>query len=381
MKARIALVYDRVNTVYGGAEQVILALQKIYPEATLYTSIYDQKKARWARSFSVKTSFLQKIPLATRIHRYLAALMPLAFESLDLSDYEIVISVTSAEAKSIITRRDQLHFCYLLSPPRYLYHYRDEYLKKNHLLNLPIIKGLAQFALNYLYNFDQIAIFRPDVIVPIAQIVEARAKKYYPNLKTEPVIYPPINSSLLKYQSKKNTEDNFLLLVSRLVPYKNIDAAILACQKLQINLVIVGEGPEESKLKKMANQFVTFKQKIKPEELAFLYQHCQAVLSPGIDDFGIVALEANLFGKAVIINQLSGAAELIEDQKHGLHLTFSEGDQLKTITDNLVNSIKKLEKIQFDPKILRKNALKYDTNRFVRNFDQALQKAYSKFIV
>jgi len=138
----------------------------------------------------------------------------------------------------------------------------------------------------------------------------------------------------------------------------------------------VGEGPEERKLKKFANASITFQKNLSQEKLVHLYQNCQAVLSPGLDDFGIAALQANLFGKPIIINQLAGAAELIKDGRDGIHLIYQEGDSDQTITQNLINSIQRLEKSHFDPKILSKNALKYDTNRFALNFDQALQKAY-----
>lgn len=381
MKPKIALVYDRANVAYGGAEQVLLAIKQLYPDSVLFSSIYDRKTAKWAKNFIVKTTFLQKLPFAKNLHRYLAALMPFAFECLDLSNYDIVISVTSAEAKGVVTRRDQLHLCYLLSPPRYLYHYQDEYLKQNRLLRLPIVREIAKFALNYLKKWDQIAIFRPDLIIPIAEIVKKRAKKYYQGLELEEVIYPPINSSLLQYENKSQPTDEgnkekYFLLVSRLVPYKNIAPAILACKKLGLKLVIVGEGPEEEKLKSMSNSLITFQKKLSQEKLANLYQNCQAVLSPGLDDFGIAALEANLFGKPIIINQLSGAAEIIANNKHGIHLPYEEGDSLLKITNNLIESIKTLQKSSFDPKRLRKNALKYDTNRFVLNFDNALQRAY-----
>jgi len=380
MKSRIALIYDRANTAYGGAEQVLLAIQKIYPDITLFSSVYNPKKAKWTKKFKqVKTSFLQKIPFTAALYRYLAALMPFAFESLDLSKYDIVISVTSAEAKGVITRRDQLHLCYLLSPPRYLYHYQDEYLRQNWILQLPLIDSLAKGALNYLKKWDQVAIYRPDLIIPIAQIVKERAKKYYPQVKLENVIYPPINTNLMTYLDKNSPakiEDDYLLLVSRLVPYKNIAPAILACQKLGKKLVIVGEGPEEKNLKTLANQLIIFKKKISKKELANLYQHCRALLSPGLDDFGLVALEANLFGKPVIINQLAGAAELVINKVHGLHLPYQVDDSIEKISANLLKKIQELYKSNFKIETLRKNALKYDTNEFVLNFGSAVDKAY-----
>jgi glycosyltransferase involved in cell wall biosynthesis len=378
MKAKIAIVYDRLNVAHGGAEQVLLALHKLYPQAVLFSSIYDPREAAWAKSFQVQTSFLQKLPLATKLHRYLAIFMPLAFEFLDLSSYDIIISVTSAEAKGVITRRDQLHLCYLLSPPRYLYHYQAEYLRKNRFLNLFFVRPLVKFALNYLKKWDQQAIFRPDRVIPIAQAVNNRAQKYYEKLELGPVIYPPIDNTLLAEATSGDVkQQDYLLLVARLVPYKNVDAAILACQKTGQRLVIVGEGPEEERLKKLVRtKLITFKKKQSRVELANLYRNCQAVLSLGLDDFSITALEANLFAKPVIINQLAGAAELIKHRQHGLHLPFMEGDRAQKISQNLVDSLKILAKTEFDPQQLRKNALKYDTNRFALHFDAALRQAY-----
>ena len=126
-KPKVALVYDRVNTPFGGAENVLLALHQIYPEAPLYTSVYDPKTAPWAKVFSVRPSFLQKIPFAKRFHRLFAVLMPLAFESFDLVEFDIVISITSAEAKGVLTKPNQLHICYLLTPTRYLWSHAKEY--------------------------------------------------------------------------------------------------------------------------------------------------------------------------------------------------------------------------------------------------------------
>lgn len=381
MKRKIALIYDRANTAYGGAERVLLALKAIYPKATLFTSVYDQKKAKWLKDFEVKASFLQRIPFAKNLHRYLAALMPLAFEGLDLSEYEIIISITSAEAKGVVTRRDQLHFCYLLSPPRYLYHYQSEYLSKTPILNLPIIKQLAKAALSYLKKWDQTAIYRPDLIVPISKVVKNRTEKYYQNLDIKQIIYPPVDEKLLYLKGNNSKPDGeYFLIVSRLVPYKHLAPAIEACIQLQKKLIIVGNGPDKALLKKLAkqNKNIIFKDKASEQELSELYQNCLAVLSPGLDDFGISALEANLFGKAVIINQLAGAAEIIEDGKHGVHIKYSEHDNDQTISKNLVAAIKKFEKTRFDAEELSKNALKYGTNKFAFNFDQALQKAYNE---
>lgn len=393
---KIALVYDRVNTNYGGAEQVLLALQKAFPEADLFTSVYSPKKAKWAKNFNIKTSFLQKVPFAKNRHRFLAALMPLAFENLDLSAYEIIISITSAEAKGVVTRKDQLHICYLLTPPRYLYHYKEEYLEKNKFLKLPIIRDFAELALEYLEEWDQIAIHRPDVIIPISQAVAKRVKKYHDFLPTE-IIYPPVDIRLSqnfylptgKSNAKLKNQSDYYLVVSRLVAYKNIDIAIKAAAKLKKKLLIIGEGPQEKYLKQLARKLerkagfkkeklIIFKKKLHPKILAKTYLNATAILMPGIDDFGITALEANLYGRPVVINQQSGAAELITENKTGIKLNYQEKDNEKKLLTELISAIKRLEKTEFDAETLSKNALKYDTNSFVLNFQKKVNELYDQ---
>lgn len=374
---KIAIVYDRLNTAHGGAERVLQNLLRLYPQATCFTALHDSKQAGWTKNWSVKTSFLQYLPGSKHLHRYLAPLMPLAFEQLDLSAYEIIISVTSAEAKGVLTRRDQLHLCYLLSPPRYLYHYRQEYLNKHPLLRLPGFRHLAQASLNYLQHWDQQAISRPDIIVPIAQTVARRAAQYYPTIKLAPVLYPPVATTLLKIKPTLPKLKNYYLVVARLVPYKNVDAAILACQALGEQLVIIGQGPELSRLKAIAKpQLTHFFHNVNDAKLAGFYRQAKAVLSPGLDDFGLAALEANLFGKPVIINQLAGAAELIQAGKHGLHLNYQLGDPTEVIVQHLQQAIRQLKSHPFKAKQLEQNARKYDTTKFVRQFDKVIQQAY-----
>ncbi|MEA2056669.1 MAG: hypothetical protein U9O78_03095, partial [Patescibacteria group bacterium] len=166
---RTALVYDRVNTRYGGAEQILTAFFELFPQADLYTSVFDQEQAKWVKPHRVKPSFLQKLPLAKSRHRAFLPLMPFAFENLNLSDYDLVISVTSAEAKGVITKPEQLHLCYLLSPPRYLYSHRQRYLQSRLILKIPPFAFVAKKILDYLTWWDQVAIYRPDVVIPLSK--------------------------------------------------------------------------------------------------------------------------------------------------------------------------------------------------------------------
>jgi len=375
---KIALIYDRVNTPYGGAEKVLLALHQIFPNAPLYTSVYDPNKAKWAQVFKIIPSFLQKIPFAKNNHRLLVALMPLAFESFNLKDYDIVISITSAEAKGVITNPKQLHICYLLTPTRYLYSHKQEYLNSKKMLNIWPISLLSKKIFNYLKWWDQIAANRPDVIIPISKLVQQRCQNYY-HRDTEAVIYPPV-----KIENILNSQPNlkYYLVVSRLVSYKQIDLAIQACLKLGRNLLIVGDGPEKLKLMKLVDKhknklknqgkYIIFLGHQSKERVAKLYNNCIALLMPGEEDFGITALEANAHGKPVLINMKSGAAQLIENKKHGLHLG-------KNNVTELTKKMQRLEKIQFDINILRQNAHKYGTSNFMRKFVNQVNQLWQKY--
>lgn len=381
---KTAIVYDKVTTHYGGAEQVLQALHKVFPKAPLFTSVYGQKQAKWARIFhQVNPSFLQKWPFSISHYRWYLPLMPLAFESLDLSSYDLIISVTSGEAKGIITQPDQFHLCYLLTPARYLYSHQKQYLQSRKILGLPVIKQLVQLFFKYLKWWDQAAVNRPDLIIPISQLVGSRVGKYY-HTKPGPVIYPPIDVPFLSDNKQKahvklkqfNLPKNFLLIVSRLVAYKEIDLAIEACLATGKNLVIVGNGPELRRLKKLAFN-LALESHPKLSRIIFLgqqpqtivnqlYQRAQALLMPAKEDFGITALQACYWGTPTILHQASGAAEMIKDQVHGLHLR-------QATLPELIKSINLLSQTEFHPDELRKMTQTYTTDQFLYNLEGVIK--------
>ncbi len=359
---KVALVYDRVNTKYGGAEQVLLAFGDLFPNATLFTSVFDPHQALWAKKFkSVKTSFLNRFSILKNKHQWLAPLMPIAFESFNFSGYDLIITVTSAEAKGVITNHDQLHLCYLLTPPRYLYDFQDEYLDSKKIFSFPIIKQLSQNLLSYLKWWDQVAIHRPDIIVPLSEVVSNRIKKSY-GITTESPIFPPINMINLSIDDqslkKFNLPPEFYLVVSRLVFYKRVDLAIKACAKLDQNLVIVGSGEEEKKLKQLASKlskrskakFIFLSSQPQPIVNSLMKQ-AKIFLSPGIDDFGLSPLQANLFNTPAIINKQSGVAPLFKKFGFGDMLISDSSKELankiiqtssKSIKSANIDSIKKI---------------------------------------
>ena len=311
---KIALVYDRVNK-FGGAEQILKALHLIWPQAPLYTALYNKKTASWADTIKVKSSFLQFWPLAKSHHELYPLLTPLAFESFDFSDYDIIISITSAEAKNIITNPNTLHLCYCLTPTRYLWSHNHQYLTSP---GLGIWSKLAKLAfkltINYQQKLDWIMSKRPDQYLAISSVVQKRIKKYYQ--QNSQIIYPPVDTGRFNYQKPKD----YYLLVSRLVPYKKVDLAIKAFNKLKIPLVIVGTGRDKKRLMSLAHPNIIFKGLTAKKELTKLYSEAKALIMPQLEDFGIVSIEAQASGKPVIAFSRGGALDTVINKKKRLGL-------------------------------------------------------------
>src|SRR3989344_2564884 len=259
---KVALVYDRVNK-FGGAERVLLALHELFPDAPLFTALYNKQTASWADVFAVKPSFLNAVPFLRNRHEYIPFLMPFAFESFNFDGFDVVISVTSAEAKGIITKPETLHICYCLTPTRYLWSHRQEYFGSGFfsIVTKPIVKALQRW--------DRVAATRPDRYIAISSEVARRIKQYYRQEAT--VIYPPADSDFFKPSAKKQRED-FYLVVSRLVAYKRVDLAIQTCNKLKRQLIIVGSGSEEGQLKRSAGPTISFVGALTDKELLTYYQ-------------------------------------------------------------------------------------------------------------
>lgn len=348
---KVAIVYDRVNK-WGGAERVLVALHEIFPEAPLYTAVYSSKKAKWAKIFPlVVPSFLQKIPLMQDKHEFLGTLTPLAFESFDFSEYDLVISVTSEAAKGIITKPGTLHLCYCLTPTRYLWSGYDIYFPKGSFL-----RRISAPAVNYLKKWDKIACQRPDLMVAISTAVRARIKKYY--RRDSRIIFPPVDVEKFK---GKRAKENYYLLVGRLVSYKRVDLAVKAFNRLGLPLVIVGTGREERKLKAMAKFNIKFVGSLTDDKLADYYRRCAALIFPQEEDFGIAAVEAQAAGAPVIAFKAGGALDTVIDGKTGV---FFE----KQTVGSLVAAIKKFKHLRFNGNDLAKNAEKFSKENFKRKF-------------
>lgn len=353
----IALVYDRVNKI-GGAERVLLALHDIWPDAPLFTAVYDPKRAGWADVFRVHPSFLQHAPFARAHHELYPWLTPMAFESFSWDTYDVVLSITSAEAKNIITKPRTVHICYCLTPTRYLWSAKKEYEQSG------IAGKILQTFAPTLKKWDSVASSRPDYYLAISKRVENRIKMYY-GRTVEGVIYPPVDTAMFKEGSGMG---DYFLCVSRLVPYKRVDIVIDAFNQLGWPLKIIGAGKSEALLKRLAKKNIEFVGgDLTDAKLVDYYQRCRAFVFSGEEDFGIVSLEAQACGKPVICYRQSGMAETVLEGKTGI--TFQE--QTK---ESLIAALHAFAKGWYDSASCRKNAERFDMHRFKEEMKTAVEQ-------
>jgi glycosyltransferase involved in cell wall biosynthesis len=361
---KIALVYDRVNK-FGGAERVLQAFHELYPDAPLFTAVYDAKRTPWTKGWDVRTSFIQKIPFAKKYHELFFWLMPYAFESFDFSAFDVVITVTSAEAKGIITKPHQVHINYLLTPTRYLWSHVHEYVGAGwrKALLMPILSNLRQW--------DFVAAQRANKTVSISQVVAERTKKYY-RLESS-VLYPPVDTKRFSSQVLSETPVHYkpyYLIVSRLVPYKRVDLVFEAFATMpDKELLVIGEGSELSRLKAIASPNVHFLGFVSDEQLPRYYAQAQALIFPQEEDFGITALEAQAAGTPVIAYAKGAAKETVIDGVTGVF--FRE-----QVSEAVQKAIKEFERETWYSKKISVKAQQFDTDRFKQLFTQTVEEAW-----
>jgi glycosyltransferase involved in cell wall biosynthesis len=348
---KVALVHDYLNQ-YGGAERVLEELHALFPDAPVYTSMYwPEKMSPTIRGLDVRTSFMQRLPLVTRNHQPFLLLYPLAFESFDLSDFDVVISNSSAFCKGVMTAPGTLHICYCLTPMRWVWNYHA-YVERERLgaaarLVLPA-------AISQLRAWDVATAQNVDRFLAISRTVAARIRKYYRRDAT--VIYPPVNCDAFALPSPR--VEDYYLVVSRLVPYKRIDLAVDAFTRLGIPLKIVGSGGRDfTALKARAGPSVEFVGRVSDADLKHLYASCRALVFPGEEAFGIAPLEANASGRPVIAYAGGGALDTVVDGRTGV--LFEQQD-----VDCLIRAVRRAEDTAWDSDELRLHARKFDREVF-----------------
>lgn len=308
---RVALVHDWLVSS-GGGERVLRDLHRMFPDAPIYTLVYDCAKApKWLEECDVRTTYIQKWPGGKTHHKYLLSFMPKAWESLDLSEYDLVISSCSSCCKGVITRPDAEHICYSFSPTRYVWDMYHEYMAGSGAVKRFFMPGMIHKV--RLWDFQ--AAQRVDHFVADSNFVGSRIKKFYRRDFT--TIYPGAHINEYPIVEKP---DDFYLVVSRFVHYKRVDIAVEACNMLRKKLVVIGSGgEEEQKLRSMAGPTVEFKGRVSDEEMEHYYSRAKGFLFPGIEDYGITPIEAMSAGVPVLAYGKGGALETVSDGNTGLY--------------------------------------------------------------
>ena len=350
---RIALVHDYLNQM-GGAERVLLALHELFPEAPIYTSIYapDRVDSRF-RGLDIRTSFMQRLPLVKKHHQPFLPLFPFAFEQLDLRAYDLVISDSSAFAKGVVTAPNALHICYCHTPMRWAWNYFD-YVERERLG--PLARAALAPTIALLRQWDYATAARVDYFVANSPNVAQRIAKYY--RRDSVYIPPPVDASQFEIAP---SHDEYFLVVSRLVPYKRVDLAVLAFNQLRLPLRIIGSGRDARRLRRLAGPTIQFLGRQSDQEVRRQLARCRALIFPGEEDFGLTPLEAQASGRPVIAYGAGGALASIVPGRTGIFF------QSPTST-SLALAVEAFRDDDFDPEAIRQHALTFDTAQFSQRF-------------
>lgn len=352
-RVKVAIVHDYL-TQRGGAERVALSLHRLFPDAPIYTSAYDERGTfPGFREAEVRTSFIQSLPHSGGWVRAWLPIYPAAFGSLRLRGYDLVISSSSGWAHGV-DAGGALHMCYCHTPPRWLYQ-TERYLAAGGPLprwTRPAISPL----LAALRHWDRRAATRPDLYIANSSSVAERIGRIYG--RRPPVIYPPVSPP--RPQGKgpaSDSNDPYYLVVSRLLPYKRVDLPIKICSARGTRLLVVGEGPARCNLEAIAGPSVEFLGSVDEQTLASLIEGCRALVQAGEEDFGIAPLEANSLGRPVIAFRGGGAVETVRDGLTGILFDDQRQDAMSRAFD-------RLEAKTWDPQVLRAHAAAFNEKRF-----------------
>ncbi len=362
---KVALVHDDFLQA-GGAESLFATIASMWPSAPIYTSLVNWGKIPAAIDKDrIRTSWMQKIPFATKLYKALLPLYPLVFESFNLDSYDLVISSTTRFSKSIITKPETTHVSYVNSLPRFIWDTGagDDYL-------WPIVKKLLKPYLSWLKKWDAVSSSRVDFYIANSKNVARKIKQVYK--RESQVIYPFADTNFFtpaKIHNWTIRNKNYYLVVSRLVKWKKIESVIKAASELRKNLIIVGDGPDKKRLKSLArllNANVEFKGRVSLHELRELYNNCKALIITQQEDFGIAAVEAQSCGKPVIAFSGGGVKEIIINFKTGMLFN-------KQSTNSLKDAIEKSHKLKWNDKSIRNNALRFSKSKFENNLRKTVE--------
>ncbi len=368
---KMALVHDWF-TAPGGAEKCVQSMLSIWDEVDIYSLVdflEKEDKEIILKDKCVSTSFIQNLPFSKKHYRNYFPLFPFAIEQHDLSGYDLILSSSHSYAKGVLSHADQLHISYMYTPARYAWDLYYQYLRAEKLESG--LKGLvAKYILHRLRMWDISTANRVDHYIAISETVADRIYKIYRRYSV--VIYPPVD--IEKYALHEEKED-YYIVVSRLVSYKQVKLIVEAFSKLGKRLLVIGDGPEMAAIKAVATNNIEILGVQPIGALVGYMQKAKALVFAAEDDFGIAPVEAQACGTPVICFAKGGARETVADGKTGVYFH----DQT---VQEIVEAVKRFEMIYdiFEPEIIRENALKFNKDRFEKEIEQFVSEKYQMFL-
>lgn len=364
---KIALVTDWLTNM-GGAEPLLLELHKLFPGAPIYTSVYDREHMPAFHDCDVRTTYLQRrLP---RFLRYKHTLWPTlrakAFRALDLSEFDIILSTSSAEAKAVRkTRPEQVHIAYIHTPTRYYWSHYEEFRREFRFGALtPFIRPFIPALVRRMRRLDLQSVDDIDVFIANSTVTQKRIKKYYK--KSSIVVHPPVE--VAKFTPPPKTDRHGLVLWGRHVPYKRFDLAIEACNQLGAELTVMGSGPDTKRLRSLAGPTIHFPGRVSDSDLVQRAHHAAGFLFPNEEDFGIAAAEALAAGTPVVAYAKGGALDIVQDGETGVFF-------YEQTVESLVAAIKQLGDHTFLPATLHRKAKRFDKGLFASKIRKIVSDA------
>ena len=358
---RVALVHDWLTGMRGG-ERALEAICELFPDATRFALLHVPGSVSGTiEARPIRTSFIQWLPRSHRYYRLLLPLFPVAVEQFDLDDFDLIISTSHCAAKSVVPPGRTPHLCYCFTPMRYAWDQFDAYFGPDRVG--AGVTRMFRWGLSAMARWDVATAGRVSRYVAISQYVAGRIRRYYN--RGASVVYPPVDTAF--FRPSREPPGTYLLIVSALVPYKRLDLAIRACALAGAPLRIVGSGPELARLRDAAGPSVEFLGALSDEQVRAAYQGATAVLLPGIEDFGIVPVEAQACGRPVVALAQGGACETVVDGSTGVLVAEPTDTAFAAAID-------RVRRGRFDAAAIRQHAVRFSRERFHAAFSQQVHQ-------